>query len=268
MANLTRRQLALALRDLFDGTRLWRVWYVLGVNEVRQRYRRSMLGPFWVTASMGIQALVMGFLLAFLFHLDVQRYLPFLCISLVTWTFLMTSITDGALCFIAMNATILQIKRPLWTYVMLVLWRNGIIYAHTLVIFVVAALIYRVYPSSHYLLIPASVALLVLNVSWIALAVGVLAARFRDVPLLVQSLFSVLMWATPVYYHLEQLGPNTRTIIELNPLTYVIEVARSPFLNEAQPASVWLVASALAVFGWLFAFALFARSRARVPYWL
>ncbi|MEO8629530.1 MAG: hypothetical protein ABI612_15730, partial [Betaproteobacteria bacterium] len=98
-AFLPSRQISLALADIRDGTRTWRTWYVLGVSEVRQRYRRSMLGPFWVTLSMGIQALVMGFLLAFLFKIDVKRYLPFLCISLVTWTFLMTSIIEGAQCF-------------------------------------------------------------------------------------------------------------------------------------------------------------------------
>src|SRR2546421_1850097 len=83
-----RRQAALALHDLADGTRNWRIWYVLGLSELRQRYRRSILGPFWITISMGVQVTVMGFLLAFLFGLPIDRYFPFLCISIVTWTFL------------------------------------------------------------------------------------------------------------------------------------------------------------------------------------
>lgn len=227
-----------------------------------------MIGPFWVTISMGIQAIVMGFLLAFLFKLDVQRYLPFLCISLVTWNFLMNSISDGANCFISMSAVILQVKRPLWTYMMLVLWRNAIIYVHTLPVFILAAVAYGVYPTSHYLLVPLGLALLIVNVSWMALVVGLISARFRDVPLLIQSLFSALVWLTPVYYQLDQLGQTSRMIIELNPLTYVIGVARAPFLNQALPLSAWLIAFGVAVFGWILALAVFARTRARVPYWL
>jgi lipopolysaccharide transport system permease protein len=263
-----RKQAALALKDLADGTLNWRLWYVLGISEVRQRYRRSILGPFWITMSMSIQVAVMGFLLAFLFGLQLGRYLPFLCISIVTWTFLSTVINEGASCFVTMSTVILQVKRPLTAYIMLILWRNAIIYAHTIGVFMVAMLIMGSAPGESYFLIPASLLLLVVNASWIALAAGLISARFRDVPLLIQNAFSVLVWLTPVYYLPEQLGSRTRLLIDLNPLTYILDVARVPFLNQLPPASTWLAAVAIAAFGWLLTFAIFVRTRARVPYWL
>ena len=263
-----QRQVSLALEDLVNGMRHWRIWYILGISELRQRYRRSSLGPFWITLSMAVQVAVMGLLLAYLFSIPIGRYIPFLCISIVTWSFLSASINEGATSFILMNAVILQVKRPLSTYVMLILWRNAIIYAHTIVIFVVAALAFQIVPTLAYLLIPAGLALLLLNVSWMALAAGLIAARFRDVPMLIQNAFNVLLWLTPVYYQPEQLGPRTRLIIELNPLTYVLEVARAPFLNEVPQPTVWLAALGVALFGWLLAFALLVRTRARIPFWL
>jgi lipopolysaccharide transport system permease protein len=263
-----RRQLGLAFADIAAGTHTWRPWYTLGTSEVRQRYRRSFFGPFWVSMSMAVQAGVMGFVLAFLFKIEVSRFLPFLCISLVTWTFFMTSIIEGANCFIANSGVILQVKRPLWTYLMLTLWRNAIIYAHTIVVFVIAAAAFGIYPTRHYLLIPLGLVLLVVNVAWMALAAALISARFRDVPILIQNLFSVLVWLTPVFYQPDQLGPQARLITDLNPLTYVIEVARAPFLNQALPAFVWCAAALLACIGWLLTFLLFARTRARVPFWL
>jgi lipopolysaccharide transport system permease protein len=217
---------------------------------------------------MGIQALIMGFLLAFLFRIEVQRYLPFLCISLVTWTFLLTAVGEAASVFIANSGVILQVKRPLWTYVMVVLCRNAIIYAHTIVVFAVAAVAFRIFPTAHYLLLPFGLALLVANAGWMALAGGLLAARFRDVPLIIQNAFTVLVWLTPVYYHPDQLPPKIQLITEFNPLTYVIEVARAPFLNEPVPGHVWLAALAVAIVGWAMTLALFVRVRSRVPYWL
>ena len=264
----TRQQISLALKDLIDGTRNWLIWYVLGVSEVRQRYRRSVIGPFWVTISMGIQAVAMGFVMAVLFKIDVHRFLPFLCISLVTWNFFSNALIEGANSFISMGQVILQIKRPLWTYLMLVIWRNAIIYAHTVLIFLVAALLYDIYPSTTYLMIPFGLAVLLLNVGWMGLAAGLLSARFRDVPLMIQSAFSVLVWITPVYYKTEQLGPRARFVIELNPLTYVMEVARAPFLNEAPSALAWSVAIGLAIIGWVGTFILFVRTRPRLTYWL
>jgi ABC-type polysaccharide/polyol phosphate export permease len=268
ISSAMQRQISLALEDLVKGVRHWRIWYVLGVSELRQRYRRSVLGPFWITLSMSIQVAIMGFLLAFLFGIPVGRYLPFLCVSIVTWTFLSTSINEGANCFIQMSTTILQIKRPLSTYVMLILWRNAIIFAHTIIIFVVAALAFQIVPSAAYLLIPVGLALLFLNVSWMALASGLLSARFRDVPMLIQNAFNVLLWLTPVYYQPDQLGSRARLIVELNPFTYVLEVARAPFLNTLPPLSTWLAAGGIALFGWLLTFALLVRTRSRVPFWL
>lgn len=268
MTPVSRKQIARALNDLSQGTLNWRLWYVLGNSEVRQRYRRSILGPFWITLSMCIQVAVMGFLLAFLFGLNVDRYLPFISISIVTWNFLSTAINEGASCFINMSTVILQVKRPLWAYIMLILWRNAIIYAHTIGVFVLAMLVFGSMPTEKYLLVPVSLALLVANVSWMALAAGLLSARFRDVPMLIQSAFSVLVWLTPVYYFPDQLGPRARLVIDLNPLTYVLEVARAPFLNSIPPSSTWLAALGIAIFGWMMTFALFARTRARVPFWL
>jgi len=265
----TGRQFRLAVEDIVAGMRSWRIWYSVGVSEVQHRYRRSLLGPFWVTLSMAVQATVMGFILAFLFRMDVGRYLPFLCISLVTWAFLSTSINEGANCFIQQGPTILQIKRPYWTYMMLVLWRNAIIYLHTVVIFVVAAVAYGIVPSATYFLIPVGLAVFVANVGWMALAAGILSARFRDVPLLVQNAFTALVWLTPVFYHPDQLGGGvSRLIIELNPLTYIVEVARVPFLNEVPTVQAWVASIGVACGGWVLAFALFARARARIAYWL
>jgi len=263
-----QRQFELALDDIAGGIRNWRTWYVLGVSELKQRYRRSVLGPFWVTLTMIIQVAVMGFLLSYLFNQPIARYLPFLCISLVTWTFLSTAVAEGASCFISMSSVILQVKRPLWTYIMLILWRNAIIYLHTIGVFLVAALAFQIVPTPAYLLIPLGLAVLLANVSWIALAAGLISARFRDVPMLIQNALSILVWLTPVYYHPEQLGSTARMIIDLNPLTTVLDVARSPFLNVVPSLSTWLIAIGVAVFGWLFTFALFIRVRSRVPFWL
>lgn len=263
------RQFRLAADDIVAGMRNWRIWFVVGISEVQQRYRRSVLGPFWVTLSMAVQATVMGFLLAFLFRIDVGRYLPFLCISLVSWTFLSTSINEGANCFIQQGTTILQVKRPYWTYMMLVLWRNAIIYLHTIVIFVLAAVAYGIVPGWTYFLVPLGLAVFIANVGWMALAAGILSARFRDVPLLVQNAFTALVWLTPVFYHPDQLGGGlSRLIVELNPLTYIVEVARVPFLNEVPSFRAWMASIGIAIGGWLLAFALFARARARIAYWL
>ena len=72
---------ALAVRDVVDGLRLWRLAVKLAWLDIKRRYRGSMLGPFWLTLSTAVMIGALGVLYAALFHMDVSEYLPFLALS-------------------------------------------------------------------------------------------------------------------------------------------------------------------------------------------
>jgi len=256
------------MHDVFDGVAMWRVWHLFGANEVRNRYRRSTLGPFWVSISMGVQALVTAFVLGYLFNQPNERYLPFVCLSLVLWNFLLNTVCEGANTFIGASDLILQVKRPFTVYVLQTLWRNLIILGHTVLIFFVVAFLYGLFPQPVYLLAVPGLALLLLNVGWAAFLSAILATRFRDVPLIVQNAFTVLFWLTPVVYMPNQLGGTVEYWVRLNPLTHILEVARVPLLLSSPPLESWLVAGASALVGWAVTLLAFARFRSRIAYWL
>ena len=257
-----------ALEDITSGTLNWRPWFVLGISEVQQRYRRSTLGPFWVTLTMAVQAAIMGFLLALLFNQEVNKFLPFICISLIVWGYFSSALNEGAMSFISMSGIIMQVKRPLYTYIALILWRNTIIFLHTVPVFFWAAWYYEIYPGLSYFLIPISLLIFVANVSWMSLLLGIISARFHDIPPIVHNALNVLVWLTPVYYNSSQLSDKTRKILELNPLTHIIEIVRGPFLNTPPDFSVWIISLIVAFCGWMLTIVVFAKYRSRIPYWL
>src|SRR4029077_11802271 len=45
-------RVAAARADLARGVSRWRLWLLLGLNDIRQRYQRSRVGQFWITLSM------------------------------------------------------------------------------------------------------------------------------------------------------------------------------------------------------------------------
>ena len=53
-------QATLALLDLSQGARAHHLWYLLAWQDIRRLYRRSVLGPFWLTISMGALVGVLG----------------------------------------------------------------------------------------------------------------------------------------------------------------------------------------------------------------
>src|SRR5580704_2203889 len=76
---------ALAVADFRSGVLDWRAWTLLGMNDIRQRYRRSRLGQFWITLSMAVTIVALGVVYAYLFNIAVKDYLPYLAVSFVVW---------------------------------------------------------------------------------------------------------------------------------------------------------------------------------------
>jgi len=209
----------------------------------------------------------MGVLVGTLFKQEFTKYLPYATLGIILWTYISTSLIEGANTFVGASVYLLQAKRPLFAFVVHVLWRNLVYLAHTAVIYVIVALIFAVPFSAATPLVVPALALVVLNMSWILLFVGVLAARFRDVHMMLQSSMTVFFWLTPIVFYPEMLGKHS-WIISLNPLAYLLEIVRTPVLGNFPPLTTWVVVTGMAVFGWIVAFLFFSRFRARVPYWL
>ena len=76
---------SLALRDIAEGLHRWRLWGLMGWQDIRRRYRRSVLGPFWLTLSMGVLVVTLGFLYGALFGIAIDDYLPYLTLGFLAW---------------------------------------------------------------------------------------------------------------------------------------------------------------------------------------
>ena len=254
------------VRAALQGARLAGV---LGWQDIRQRYRRSSLGPFWLTISMGVLIGALGFVFSTLFEMDVASFIPFLALGLIVWSLMTVSITEGCTAFSDSEAMIKQIPLPLFTHILRVLWRNLIIFAHNLVIFPLILIVFgRPLPLAALWAIPGLV-LLMINLSWMALIMGTLCARFRDIPQIVSNLLQVSFYLTPIIW-MPALLPKRASMIllDVNPFFHLIEIVRAPLLGAAPSLLNWGVAMVLAFAGWACGLLFFGRFRSRITYWL
>jgi lipopolysaccharide transport system permease protein len=267
MLSLTWRQLDLAGSDLRDGFCSWRLAQFLAWQDIKQRYRRSTLGPIWLTLSFGVQILTMGFLSAALFGSSVSRSVPYVCTGMLFWSLITQMINDGATLFVSSSRYITQIKSPLTIFLLQVVWRNLIVAAHNAAIYVLVAAILVVVPGPSIVLWLPGFALVLICLSWMALVTAVVSARYRDIPVMIQNILTVLFWVTPLMYFPEALHRH-RYIADYNPFTHLIALVREPLLGGAPTLNDWLVVLGIAAFGWIGTFLFFARFRARIVYWL
>jgi ABC-2 type transport system permease protein/lipopolysaccharide transport system permease protein len=261
-----RERIDKARTDLSEGLRRWELWGALGWHDIRQRYRRSTLGPFWITLSMGIMVGALGFLYAELFGQKIRDYLPFLALGLIVWGLISSPILDGCNVFIGSEGVIRQLRAPLSVHVFRMVWRNVIIFVHNMVIYVVLLVAFGIWPGAPALLALPAALILCLTGIWTGLLAGLLSARFRDIPYMTASVIQILFLVTPILWHIDQLG--NKLVAELNPFYHLIEILRLPLLGRVPPLSSWLVALAVTVLGYLVTLAFFVRFRERIAYWI
>ena len=254
-------------QEVVAGFRAWPVWGLMGWDDIRQRYRRSVIGPFWITLSMGIFILVLGVIYSRLFHTELQTFLPYLTVGYVVWGFISAAANDSCIAFIDASRIIKQIKLPYSVYVLRVVWRNFIIFLHTIVIFIPMAIIFKIEPKLTMLYEIPGLLLVGVNLIWLTTVIAILSTRFRDIQPIVGTVISLAMFATPIMWTVSALG-NDKIIAEVNPVYHLIEIARAPLLGMAPEPLSWLVACGLAVVGSVLAIALMVRASRRIVFWL
>ena len=91
---------AAAWDDLVEGASKSWMWSAMAMQDIKMRYRGSLLGPFWLTISMFVMIAAMGLIYPRLFNVEISSYLPFLTVGLVIWNFVSTTIIEGCDTFV------------------------------------------------------------------------------------------------------------------------------------------------------------------------
>ena len=261
-------EIGAACRDVVDAFKSARIWYALGLNDIKSRYRGSVIGPFWITLATGVFVLGIGFLYAGLMKVSIERYLPWMATGLVVWGLISQTVLEGAEAFIASAHIIRQTAIPITLFVWRVVWRNLLTFAHQAPVLLIVAFKF------HYLLkmnlaeAAAGLVLIEANTAWFALFVAILSARFRDFQQVLASLTQLLFFMSPVLWISHPMNGLGGKLMLFNPVVHMLDVLRGPLLGEGMsPFSVlYLVSSA--VLGWIFALLFLALVRRRIVYYV
>jgi ABC-2 type transport system permease protein len=261
--------------DLLAGWQQRELWGHLGWQDIRQRYRRSVLGPLWITISMAVTAIALGLLYSQLFGQKVEFFLPYVTVGFIIWGFIQGCINEGTEVFIVNEGLIKHLPSPLSVHTFRMVWRQTLFFLHNLVVYVAMVFVYHVPLNwSSLLAIPAFV-VLVLNGAWVALLVGIVSTRFRDIPPVTQSVVTLMFFMTPIVWVFDQLQSDPRAAsraryVELNPFLHFVEIIRRPMLGQSMEGHWinWIVAGSITVVGWALALLFMRNYRARVSYWV
>lgn len=264
---LTRKNMRRAFIDLEQGAKQSELWMTMAIKDMRQRYRRSILGPFWLTLSMGVFVAALSLLYAGILNQPLDEYLPYVASGFVVWGLTSAMVLDGAQTFSANDRIIRQLPAPLSIYAYRMVFQSLIIFLHNILIYIVVALLFAIKPGASLLLALPGLILLCFNGLWMGLLLGLISARFRDVPQILASLIQVLFFLTPIIWRPDML-PGRAFIVDWNPLYHFIEIVRAPLLGNVPAIETYLITLMITLFGWSCAMLLYTAYRWRIPYWV
>ncbi|MGQ0677501.1 MAG: ABC transporter permease [Rhodospirillales bacterium] len=257
-----------AFADISTGVRQWDMWGRIGWREIKRRYRRTVIGPFWTTLSLALFVVVLGLVWSRLWNQDPKTYLPFLTAGMIVWVLISTIATEGSAAYFSAESLIKQLRVSYTLLAFSVVWRNVVVFLHNLAIYAGVCLYASVSIGWPTLLLIPGLILLWINSVWIVMVLGMACARFRDIQQLVTSVFQVLMFLTPIYWSPDQLQGRITIIVDANVLYHYVEIVRTPMLGRAPATLSWIVVLTCTVLGWALALLLFSRFRRRLPYWI
>ena len=264
-----RVQFQAAVSDIREGLRRRRSWSYLAVENVKNRYRRTVLGPWWLTLQMVILIVGISIVFGHLLHNGLRTFLPYVGLGYIAFALLSGLTRAGGDVFITGSSTLKSTRQPLSNLVLRDVGVEFINFAHNMVLYLVFLAVGLVPLSPKILIALLIVVVIGANGLFLGLWLGIAVARFRDLQPFINSILGVAIFFCPVFYQLDSLSSGIRNVLLVwNPFTYLIMAFRAPLIGAPLLWSYYVGSAIVTLLNIAVGLVVFTRARSRLPYWV
>ncbi len=264
-----KRQARFALADLIEGARGWRAWLFLASETVKGQYRRTVIGPWWITLQALVFIVGLSILFGAVLGVETTGFLPYVAIGWITFNFLAGCMRGATAAFVNAGPSIVSARQPLSRLIYRMIAVETIQLLHNLVILVALVIIGWIPLTPSVLLVIPALLVLLINALFGALWMAPLVSRFRDVGPIVTALLQVLMFFTPIFWTTSSLDTTQKALLlTWNPFGYLVELVREPLLGTSAPIAVAVGTAIITATNVVAGLVIFARTRSKIPYWV
>jgi lipopolysaccharide transport system permease protein len=241
-------------------------WRALAAGDIKSKYRRTLLGPWWITATNAFTALIMGLVAGRFLGADMKTYLPHFMVSMTIWNFISSSLNEACYTMINAGGMIKAVDMPPLIHVMRMVQRNFIIFLHNAAVIPLVWLVYPWPVGIQSLLLPLGLLIVYASVAGGSVVVSMICVRYRDVPPLMASLLQLLFFVSPIIWIPSQIKGG-ELFVELNPVAYLLAITRDPIMGTSPHLQSWAGAVGVAAAAFAVMAYVYTRYHSRVVYW-
>jgi ABC-2 type transport system permease protein len=261
--------LAEGIRDIVAGARRWPVWWTLSWQAIRSQYRRTYLGPWWITVQQVIFVAGLSILFGLLLDQDLAAFVPYVTVGFIAFTWMTGMIQGGSTSITGNAAAIKTTPGPLSVFALRNFAGNTIQFLHDGIAIIVVLIAFQVHLTWSLVLLPIALVLVAVNGIAVGLWLGPLVARYRDVGQIVASILRVLFFFTPIFWVSTDLSKSQLAwLAGWNPLAYLLEFVRAPLLGQTPTTAIVIGTLIVTSANTLVGVVHFSRTRDRLAYWL
>ncbi|MGC1302311.1 MAG: ABC transporter permease [Caulobacteraceae bacterium] len=256
-----------AVRDIVDGFRLTPLWSRLGWEQTIARFRRTILGPFWLTANLLAISFALAFVFGALSGVGYRATFASIIGGVLVWNLIGGVLGEASSVFIASAGLMHTMKLPLTFHVLLLMHRAFINFMAQLIAFWVVLALMRLgaLPTWHILL---SLPLVLVNMTLMSLIVAIPSTRFRDINQTVLFLTQILFFLTPVFWVPASSAKPLQLVARYSPFAHLLELIRQPLLGHAPMLLSWEFGLGTLVIQLVVVIVMLAMFRKRVVFWI
>ncbi len=259
-----------AIVDLYDGLKRWYAIYIIAINEIKQKYRRTALGPLWNSINMIVMVLGLSLLFGTIFKQNVKTYVSYLAVGILFWTYITSVVTDSCRCWTDSSEIIKQIKVPLSFFTYKLMIKNLILLIHnTLIVMLVLTLLGEAHFKTNAQGVMQFI-IAIIGLFSISILIAMLTTRYRDVLPIVENGLQLIFYLTPIIWKVQQVGEGTvlNKIIRWNPFFYEMTALRGILDGSLLERDQMIVFSLGVLVLISFSFMEFNKHFKKLAYWL
>ncbi len=225
-------------------------------RDFKSKYKRSILGILWSFLNPLLTMVIQYIVFSTIFKANIPHYQVYLLIGIIMFNYFSEACGMTLTSILGNASLITKVYVPKYIYPLSRVLSSGINLLISLIplLFVIIFTGVKITPS--YLLTIYSLFCLVV----FCLGLGMLLASsmvfFRDTQFLWGVFSMIWMYATPIFYPESILPPAFSFVLQINPIYYFIQFARTCILNGVSPEPMLYLQCVLFALGMFFVGAL------------
>jgi len=250
------------LKELWNRRSL--IWS-FAISDLKIRYRNSVLGFFWTLLEPLLLMAVLYIVFTNIFKSQIDHFGLYLLIGIIMWNMFSRG-TEMAMNSILAKGTLLtHIYFPIEIPAISAVITSSLMLFFEIIVFFIFMVGFQFVPPMTILFLPLVLALEILFVLGISLPLSVLNVRYRDVQFIWKVILQVGFFVTPVFYKLDILPSNIKSIIKYSPMVQIINMGHDFSLFNKLPSLESLEIAIFTTFMvFIFGYFIFQRAQKRV----